>query len=511
MSDYDYLVVGGGTAGSVLAARLSEDPDVRVVLLEAGPGEGPAAIADPSAWLGLWGSPVDWADTTVPQAGTDNAVHSWPRGKLLGGSSSINGMVHLRGDQSSYDRWETAGATGWNYNSLLPFLKRSERAEGRDPQVRGTDGPMVIEPNPAPDPLASAWYDAAVQAGHKASADGNGHEVEGLSWTDMNVVGGKRQSAADAYLRPNLGRPNLTVITGAQVRRLLLDGTRCYGAEYVEGGAVHTVRVEREVLLAAGALGSPQLLMLSGLGPAQHLRSLGIDPVVNLPGVGRNLHDHLVGSVSYAAAQPMPAPSGAVPHALFRSDDQAGPDLQIGFVGAVLGPRWALEPTPGYSVLVSLMAPAGRGSVRLSGPETTDPLVIDAGYFGDEESLFPKVSDLDRMVIGLQRARELGEADALAPWRGAELHPGADVRVEQACRDYLRRTVRTYFHYVGTCRIGTDDLSVVDPLLRVRGIDGLRIADASVMPTIVSANTNATVLAIAERAASLVGRGSEPR
>lgn len=501
---YDYLVVGGGTAGAVVAARLSEDPHVRVVLLEAGPADGPAQAADPSAWLGLWGSSVDWADTTVPQPGTADAVHSWPRGRMLGGSSGINGMVHLRGDRSSYDRWEGAGATGWNYESMLPFLKRTETVIGRDPRVRGVDGPMVIEPSPEPDPLADAWFEAAAEAGYGVSADGNGQESEGVSWTDMNIVGGVRQSAADAYLQPHLTGANLTLITGVQVRRLLFNGLRCDGVEFFGDGVTATIRVEREVIVTAGAIGSPQLLMLSGVGPAKHLESVGIEVVLDLPGVGLNLHDHLVGSVSYAAAKPMPMPSGAVPHVLLRSAEDADPDLQIGFVGAVLGPRWALEPTPGFSVLASLMTPASRGSIRLTGADPSDRLVIDPGYFADDHSQFSKVTDLDRLVIGLQRARELAEGDALTPWRGAELRPGAEVKDDAACRDYLRHSVRTYFHYVGTCRIGTDELSVVDPLLRVRGIDGLRIADASVMPTIVSANTNATVLAIAERAAALL-------
>jgi choline dehydrogenase len=471
-------------------------------LLEAGPAQGPDLMSDPSGWFQLWGSEVDWADKTVAQRGSDGAVHAWPRGRVLGGSGGINGMVHLRGHQSSYDHWEALGAHGWNYRELLPFLRRIETAIGRDPDVRGVDGPMLITPQPDPDPLSAAWFGAAMEAGYPSTNDGNGAIVEGLSWTEQNVVDGRRQSSADAYLRPALDRPNLTVIADALVSKLVMDGRRCRGVVYTAGGQEQQVEAAaHDVVMCAGAVGTPQLLMLSGIGPAEHLRETGINVVADLPGVGSNLHDHPMCWVTYAAATPLGS-TNCVPHVLFHSTDAGDPDLQIGFAPIVFGPRWTIREQTGFSVTFSLMTPASRGSVRLGGPLARDPLLIDPGYFVEDQ-------DMDRMVEGLRRARQIGGADALSPWRGKALEPTFDSADEDACRSYIRATAGPYFHPVGTCRIGGDDLAVVDSHLRVRSIDGLHVADASVMPAIVSANTNATVLAIAEKAAALIRRGTD--
>jgi choline dehydrogenase len=494
MTDFDYLVIGGGTAGCVMAARLSEDPDTRVVLLEAGSAEGPPLMASPTGWFGLWNSPVDWADRTVPQPKTNGAVHAWPRGKVLGGSSGINGLIHMRGDPASYDRWEALGAHGWNYRELLPFLRRSENAAGRDPEVRGTNGPMVIAPQPDPDPLSRAWFDAALEAGHPLTVDGNGPLTEGVSWTEMNVVDGQRQSAADAYLRPVLNRPNLTVVTDAHVTRLIFDGNRCRGANYTSGPAIETIEVEREVIVCAGTIGTPHLLMRSGVGPAAHLRDNGIDVVADIPGVGQNLHDHVMCWISFAATEPLPAING-VPHVLLRSSSTAEPDLQLGFAPVAIGPRWTFRREPGFSVTFALVRPASRGAVELTGPGPT--LRIDPAYFADER-------DLDIMVLGLRRAHRIASSNALTQWRGQPFDPSIDAPDDNALRSYIRANASTYFHPVGTCRIGTDERAVVDTMLCVRGVAGLRVVDASVMPAIVSGNTNATVLAIAEKAAALI-------
>lgn len=500
MNDPDYVLVGGGTAGSVLAARLSEDPAITVVLLEAGAAEGPEQMGDPTAAFQLWGSSADWSFTTTPQSGTDGLIHPWPSGKVLGGSSGINQMLHMRGHQTSYDAWEALGAKDWNYESLLPFLKRTERAEGRDTRFRGIAGPMIIEAIHPPGPLLQAWFDAAVEAGHAVTDDGNGEVTEGVAWTEMNIVDGRRQSAADAYLGPARDRPNLSVITNAQVRRLLLDGGKhCYGVEYVSDGDLHSVRSEREVILTAGTVGSAHLLMLSGIGPAEHLHEADIDVQADIAGVGSNLHDHVICGVSYSADQPVPlgGPFTNLPRVLCRSAPEANPDLQLILAPITWGPRWTPSPTPGYSVAFAAMNPASRGSVRLNTADPAGAPRIDPAYLSDER-------DLEAMMSGLHLAREVGESAALAAWRQEEITPGPTARDPRSLREFARGNATTYFHAVGTCRIGVDDLAVVDPTLRVHGVKGLRVADASIMPSIVSANTHATVLAIAERAAHLL-------
>lgn len=469
MVDFDYIVVGGGTAGCVLAARLSQDPDARVLLLEAGADTPAVDMRDPVAFFSLQGSSVDWSYRTIPQPETEHAVHFWPRGKVLGGSSGINGMMHFRGDRSSYDAWEAAGASGWNYDALLPFFKRSERAVDGDPAYRGLDGPMQVAPAPAQDPLWEAAFEAAVQAGHDETEDSDGATATGTSWHESNVVNGARQSAADGYLAPIAERPNLTVVADAHVRRLLVKRNRCEGVEYLKDGQTHTSFAAREVVLSAGTIGTPQLLLLSGIGPGQHLRDVGIEVVADMPGVGANLHDHPKSQVSYATTAAVGTGHYArKPQVLMRSEPTVAPDLHAIFLDFPVHPRFELGREPGYSVIFALMTLCSRGSVRLASADPDDAPCIDPRYLTDR-------GDIARLTLGLHAAREIGSAPAFASVRDRELFPGIETRSDTACHAYLRRTVSTYFHPVGTCAIGTNGTSVVDAALRVHGIKHLRV------------------------------------
>ncbi|MFF3947589.1 GMC family oxidoreductase [Streptomyces sp. NPDC001902] len=499
--EYDYVVVGAGTAGSVLASRLSEDGGARVLLLEAGGPDVPEAMPVPPAWPRLLGTSSDWGDRTTEQAATGTSV-ALARGRGLGGSSAINAMVFTRGHRSAYDAWAAGGAKGWGFDALLPYFMRSERAEGRDPRTRGQHGPLAVAPAREPNPVLEACLEAAAEAGHRRAADISSGLEEGFGWPDLNIVDGRRQSAADAYLTPASGRAGLRVVTGAPVHRVLLDGDRCTGVAYTAGGEEVTARATREVILTAGAIGTPHLLMLSGIGPGRHLRETGVEVVHDLPGVGSGLQDHVMAGLVYSAARPVPAARNNHGEALglLRSTPSAdAPDLQIIFVDVPSHAPALAGPREGYTIRVSLMRPHSRGTVRLASSAPGTAPLIDPDYYADPR-------DLRTMVAGIRAAREIGRARALDGWRGEEVLPGVDVDDDAAVAAYLRRGLASYFHPVGTCRLGTDEGAVVDEELRVRGIDGLRVADASVMPSIVSGNTNATVYAIAERAAEFVSR-----
>ncbi|GAA2319454.1 GMC family oxidoreductase [Streptomyces violaceusniger] len=501
MSDYDYIVVGAGSAGAVVAARLTEAPDVRVLLLEAGKDDAAEQIHDPTAWFTLIGGEHDWGYTTVPQPGLAGHPQAAVRGKVLGGSSSINVMTYVRGHLGTFDAWAADGCTGWDAASVLEAFRALEHTEGSDPRFRGTGGPLRLSRAGTPNPLSTAFLDAAKELGHPYNDDFNGAESDGAGRHEWTIHEGRRQSTAVAYLDPAMDRPNLTVRTEARAHRLLFEGTRCVGVEYAgSGGAARRVRAAREVVVCAGSVDSPKLLMLSGIGPSGHLRDVGVPVLVDAPEVGANLQDHpLVGLVHEAGTPLPPPPPTTAEAALFTRTDPGlpGPDLEVFLFHIPFHPRLLPFPPNSFTLTAAAMRPHSRGTVRLSGADPEDRPLIDPGYLSDER-------DLATLVQGVELARSLAATDAFQAWQPRELLPGPGVSGRDGLADFVRENAGTYFHHVGTCRMGGDERSVVDPRLRVRGVEGLRIADGSIMPSIVSANTNAACVMIGEMAAELI-------
>ncbi|MBW4669994.1 MAG: GMC family oxidoreductase N-terminal domain-containing protein [Cyanomargarita calcarea GSE-NOS-MK-12-04C] len=502
MTQYDYVVIGAGSAGCVVANRLTEDPETTVLLLEAGGPDTKPEIHLPLDWTKLWGTEVDWAYFTEAEPHLNGRKIYCARGKVLGGTSSINAMIYIRGNPHDYDRWQDLGNLGWSYQDVLPYFKKSENQQRGASQFHGVDGLLNVTNPLAPAVTSQKFVEAAIALGYEQNPDFNGAQQHGAGLYQLTIKDGKRQSTASAFLLPILNRPNLTVTTEALVTRLLFEGTRTVGVEYQHNGIIHQVRVNQEIILCAGAFDSPKLLMLSGIGPAEHLRSLGIPVVVDLPGVGKNLQDHLSVPVAHQSTQPLElAPTSNIAEAgLFlhsESNLETAPDLQF-FSGPVLwAPPAYARSGSGFSSTVCLNHPQSRGSVSLRSASPQDSPLIQMNYLQSE-------SDLQKLVAGVKIIRQLSQTDAFDEFRGEEVAPGADKKSDEALQAYVQEVCESIWHPVGTCKMGTDLFAVVDPQLRVRGVDGLRVVDASIMPIITTGNTNAPTIMIGEKAADLI-------
>ncbi|HKN56870.1 MAG TPA: GMC family oxidoreductase N-terminal domain-containing protein [Amycolatopsis sp.] len=517
---FDYVIVGAGSAGCVLAARLSEDPSAQVLLLEAGPEDTADEIHIPAAFPSLFKTKWDWNYETVEQKHTGKTSY-WPRGKMLGGCSSINAMIYIRGNRADYDGWrDDHGAEGWGWDDVLPYFKRAEGNERFGGPLHGTDGPLHVEDRRFTHELSHAWVDSAVAWGLKRTDDFNGESQDGAGVYQVTCKKGRRWSTADAYLRPALSRPNLTVRTCAPATRVVFEGTRAVGVSYLDAGVEQTVRASSEVVLCGGAVNSPQLLMLSGIGPAEHLREHGIDIVAALPGVGENLHDHPACGIIWSTRGTTDLVDAATPAGLLRYqltkrgpltsnigeagafmstvDDLVAPDIQIHVAPTLFYENGLREPTvPGFTSAATLVSVASRGRLRLKSANPAWKPEIDPAYYAEP-------ADLEAMVAGQRVLIEIGKHGPLAKYLDKPFLPERHDIDDAELAEHTRANTQTLYHPVGTCAMGTGEQAVVDPQLRVRGVEGLRVVDASVMPVVPRGNTNAPTIMVAEKAADLI-------
>ena len=528
---FDYVIVGAGSAGCVLANRLSADPAVKVALVEAGPSDqsllAKLLINIPAGLFSTIGSPrYNWLYEYEADPKVGGQPIFCPRGRVLGGSSAINGMIYIRGHRRDYDDWAAGGADGWSWRDVLPYFKKSENHEAGADEFHAMGGELNVARQRDPHPISEAWLAAAGELQLSRTDDFNGAEQDGFGYWEVNQRNGERCSSSRAFLEPVSGRPNLTIVTGALTRRVLTQNKRATGVEISRRGQVETLTASREVIVAAGAINSPQLLMLSGIGPAEELKRHGIEVVCDLPGVGENLQDHQDLMVCYSSpshtlygfswralpwmiASPFkylfqrkgPFSTNTVESGGFvRSKpglDQ--PDLQL-----ILGPEYmnqnrSIPRGHGFSFHVSLLQPKSRGRLTLASADPAAKPRLQANFLSDEGG-----EDLEALVRGFKIVRRLAEASAMDAYRGEEVFPGPKVGTDEEIRQFTHDTLGTTFHPAGTCRMGKDPMAVVDPELKVRGIQGLRVVDASVMPKVISGNTNAPTIMIAEKGADMI-------
>jgi choline dehydrogenase len=523
----DYIIVGAGSAGCVLANRLSTEPETSVAVFEAGGSDKKIFITMPAGFLRLMQTgQVDWGYETVPQSQLfGRRIHS-PRGKVLGGSSSVNGMVYVRGDQSDFNHWSQLGNRDWSYADCLPYFKKSEAFEGVGGEARGKDGPLRVTRRGIKHPLALAFKEACEQSGISYNSDFNsGGDQAGVGPTDATTANNVRWSTSRAFLSPAMMRSNLKVFTRSLVTRILFEGERAVGIEYLRYGRLKKIRAKREVILSGGAVNSPQLLQLSGVGDPEHLTKLDIPIIRELKGVGQNLQDHPgIGGVKQRCSQPISlysavnflSKAGVLIRYIAKRDGPGtnngleamafvrtregliAPDLQF-FMTLLMyedsGRR--IIPEHGYMAVFTLQRPESRGSIMIKSKNPKIAPDIDPNYF-------EKAIDLQTMREGIKIGREIFSQTAFDPYRGSEYAPGKSIKTDDQIEDWIRRNVDSNYHLSGSCKMGSDDMAVVDDRLRVRGVEGLRVADASVMPTIVSGNTNAATIMIAERASDFI-------